>query len=176
MRAIRARTNYVYGFSHYVLTIHVLCKFTWTILFTLIAWWFTCVFCVTAYGCMCMHVCVCACECLWTLHTHTDCTCNLGFTWNGVDCSGMHTQWYIHEILIAILKWTRDDTKIIMISLYNRENAVLKSQVTSVGLAHAHPIMYNRVTTHVRTLCIRTWTYCNEWSHVMFNMCCNLFL
>ena len=68
---------------------------------------------------------------------------------------------YIHEILIVILKWTRDDIKIIMISLYSRENAALKSQVTRVGLAHARPIMYNRVlhsqhTMNVRTLCICT--------------------
>ena len=67
---------------------------------------------------------------------------------------------YIHEILIAILKRTRDDIKI-MISLYNRENAALKSQVTRVGLAHARPIMYNRVlhsqhTMNVYTLCICT--------------------
>ena len=72
---------------------------------------------------------------------------------------GAHTA-YIHEMLTAILNWTRDDIKI-MISLYNRENAALKSQVTRVGLAHARPIMYNRVlhsqhTMNVRTLCIRT--------------------
>ena len=59
---------------------------------------------------------------------------------------------YIHEILIAILKMTRDDIKIIMISLYNRENAALKSQVTRVGLAHARPIMYNRVLHSQHTM------------------------
>ena len=95
--------------------------------------------------------------CTTALSTRPDCGDFWRLSDHGAGGWGAHTT-YIHEILIAILKWTHDDIKI---SLYNRENAALKSQVTRVGLAHARPIMYNRVlhsqhTMNVHTLCIRT--------------------
>ena len=83
---------------------------------------------------------------------------------------------YIHEILIAILKWTRDDTKI-MISLYNRESAALKSQVTSVGLAHAHPIMYNRVlhSQHMYVHCVYVPEHIAMNGHMLCSICAAIF-